>query len=162
MLLLLLPLAHAGKWDDAPTDIEAQRVVHAAPEATFSYLLDLGHLRTIFPTDCVGKWEPGQRSFGEGATAMVRYDMAAMHRKLPMTLVRADAPHIIDLDHLGPRGFITRWTLSEVEGGTNVKITTPLNAPPDIIRGYFQNVVRPAWLDCYERTLTNLSAAVGS
>jgi hypothetical protein len=163
MLLLLLPLAHAGKWDDAPTDIEATQVVQAAPEAVFSHLLDLNHLRAIFPIDCVGKWEPGQRAYGEGASAMVRYDIAAMHRKLPMTLVRADAPRIIDLDHLGPRGFITRFSLAAVDGGgTRVTLTTPLNPPPNLIRGYFQNVVRPAWIDCYARTLANLSAAMGT
>lgn len=162
MLLLLIPMVFAGKWDGAETDIRAERVIAAAPEAVFSHLLDLGHLRAIFPTDCVGRWEPGERTFGEGANAIVRYDMAAMHRTLPMTLVRAEAPRIIDLDHLGSRGFITRWTLSEEPGGTlapstRVRLETPLNAPPAPFRGYFQNVVRPEWIACYTRTLENLA-----
>lgn len=157
MLLLLLPAALAGKWDGAPTDIQAERVVASAPEQVFSHLLDLEHLRALFPTDCVGLWEPGERTFGEGANAIVRYDIAAMHRKLPMTLVRAEAPRLIDFDHLGPRGFVTRWTLEPVEDGTKVSLLTPLNAPPSIFRGYFQNVVRPEWLGCYERTLDNLA-----
>ncbi|MDP2304846.1 MAG: SRPBCC family protein [Pseudomonadota bacterium] len=164
MLLLLIPMALAGKWDGAETDIHAERVIAAPPEAVFSYLLDLGHLRAIFPTDCVGKWEPGERTFGEGANAIVRYDMAAMHRTLPMTLVRAEAPRIIDLDHLGPRGFITRWTLTpeppgEEGSATKVRLETPLNAPPAPFRGYFQNVVRPEWMGCYTRTLDNLAGA---
>lgn len=159
MLLLLIPMALAGKWDGAETDIRAERVIPAAPEAVFSHLLDLGHLRAIFPTDCVGLWEPGERTFGEGANAIVRYDMAAMHRKLPMTLVRAEAPRLIDLDHLGARGFVTRWTLAAEPDGTStkVKLETPLNAPPAPFRGYFQNVVRPEWLGCYARTLENLA-----
>lgn len=161
MLLLLVPLALAGKWDGAETDIYAERVVPAPRDAVFAYLLDLAHLRAIFPTDCVGLWEPGIRTFGEGASAIVRYDVAAMHRKLAMTLVRADAPSLIDFDHLGPRGFITRWSLSENEsGGTKVRIETPLNAPPDPFRGYYQNVVRPGWIECYSRTLDNLAGAL--
>ena len=160
MLLFLLPVAFAGKWDGAETDVYAERVVAAPPEAVFSYLLDLGHLRAIYPTDCVGLWEPGERTFGEGANAIVRYDIAAMHRKLPMTLVRAEAPRLIDLDHLGPRGFVTRWTLTPEGEGTKVRIETPLNAPPPPFRGYFQNVIRPEWTDCYARTLENLAGAV--
>jgi hypothetical protein len=156
-LLSLLPAAFAGKWDDAPTDVQVERVVAAAPEAVFSHLLDLGHLRAMFPTDCVGLWEPGERSFGEGANAVVRYDLGAMHRKLAMTLVRADAPRIIDLDHLGPRGFVTRFSLAPEGEGTRVTLLTPLNAPPEIFRGYFQNGVRPEWISCYDRALENLA-----
>ncbi len=162
MIFFLLPMALAGKWDGAETDIRVERVVPAPPEAVFSHLLDLGHLRAIFPTDCVGLWEPGERTFGEGANAIVRYDMAAMHRKLPMTLVRAEAPRLIDLDHLGNRGFVTRWTLTPEGEATRVSLVTPLNAPPVPFRGYFQNVVRPEWLACYTRTLENLAGVFGS
>jgi uncharacterized protein YndB with AHSA1/START domain len=162
MLLFLSSVALAGKWDGAETDISAERVIPAAPEAVFSHLLDLDHLRALFPTDCVGLWEPGGRTYGEGANAVVRYDMGAMHRKLAMTLVRAEAPHLIDLDHLGSRGFVTRWSLSEEAGGTKVRLLTPLNAPPAPFRGYFQNVVRPEWVECYERTLTNLAGVFPS
>lgn len=159
MLLFLLPMALAGKWDTAETDIRAERVIAAAPETVFSHLLELRHLRAILPVDCVGLWEPGERTFGEGANAIVRYDIAAMHRKLAMTLVRADAPRTIDFDHLGARGFITRWSLAPAAEGasTVVRIETPLNAPPAPFRGYFQNVVRPEWLRCYKRTLDNLA-----
>lgn len=160
MLLTLLSLAHAGKWTDAVADIQAETVVSAAPEQVFSYLLDLGHLRTIFPTDCVGKLEPGERTYGEGASAIIRYDMGAMHRRLAMTLIRADAPRTIDYDHLGPKGFVTRWSLAAVDTGTKVTLLTPLNAPPDPFRDYYFNVVRPEWQDCYARTLTNLSGAL--
>ncbi len=160
MWLLFLPFAFAGKWDGAETDIKAERVVPGEPQAVFSHLLDLGHLRAIFPVDCVGLWEPGGRTFGEGASAFVRYDIAAMHRRLAMTLVRADAPRMIDFDHLGARGFVTRWTLAPAETGTLVQILTPLNPPPEPFRGYFQNVIRPSWQDCYQRTLTNLAEAL--
>lgn len=156
MLLLLLPIALAGKWDGAPTDIQADRVVPAPREQIFSHLLDLAHLRALFPADCVGLWEPGERTFGEGATAIVRYDIAAMHRKLPMTLIRADAPRSIDFDHLGPRGFLTRWSLEEVDGGTKVSLLTPINAPPWPFSGYYHRVIRPEWTECYARTLQNL------
>jgi hypothetical protein len=157
MLLLLLPVALAGKWDGAPSDVQADRVIPAAREAVFSHLLDLGHLRALFPEDCVGLWEPGERTFGEGANAIVRYDIAAMHRKLPMTLVRASAPTTIDFDHLGNRGFVTRWSLEEADGGTKVTLLTPINAPPWPFAGYYHSVVRPEWTACYARTLENLA-----
>jgi hypothetical protein len=157
MLLLLLPTALAGKWDAAPTDIQTERVIAAPREAIFSHLLDLGHLRALYPEDCVGLWEPGERTFGEGASAIVRYDIAAMHRKLPMTLVRADAPRVIDFDHLGPKGFVTRWSLEEVDGGTKVSVLTPINAPPWPFTAYYHKVIRPEWIQCYATTLENLA-----
>jgi uncharacterized protein YndB with AHSA1/START domain len=160
MLTFLVPAALAGKWDGSDPDVSAERIVPAAPEVVFQHLLDLANLRAMFPTDCVGLWEPGERTFGEGANALVRYDMAAMHRKLPMTLVHADAPRTIDLDHLGNRGFVTRFTLTPVEGGTNVRIDTPLNAPPWPLDGYYFRVVQPEWQGCYQRALGNLATNV--
>lgn len=160
MLIFLVPTALAGRWDGVDPDIHAERLVQAEPQAVFQHLLDLANLRAMFPTDCVGLWEPGERTFGEGANAMVRYDMAAMHRKLPMTLVHADAPRTVDLDHLGNRGFVTRFTLTAVEGGTKVAIDTPLNAPPWPFDAYYFKTVKPEWTQCYVRSLDNLATAV--
>jgi uncharacterized protein YndB with AHSA1/START domain len=156
MWLAAIGLAMAGKWDGVDTDIRQERVIAATPEQVFGYLLDLKHLQAIFPLDCVGHWEIGERSFGEGANAIVRYDMAMMHRTLPMTLVRATAPTYIDFDHVGPKGFITRWSLAEAEGGTKVTVLTPLSAPPPPFTGYYFNTVKPEWEGCYARALENL------
>jgi hypothetical protein len=151
------PTPVARKWDDANPDIAVSALVPHTPEATFQYLLDLGHWRTIFPEDCIGRIEPGMRSFGEGASALVRYDFGMMHRKLAVTLVTASAYDRVDFDHLGSRGFVTRWRLASEAGGTRVTIETPLNPPPKPLRGYFYTVVQPEWVRCYEETLATLA-----
>jgi len=162
-MLLLLTVASAlaeGKWDSAVADVEATATVPASPETVMSFLLDLNNLKSIFPEDCIGKWEMGDRTFGEGASAIVRYDMGLMHRRLAMTLTHAMAPTSVDFDHLGKRGFITRWTLTPTEGGTQVRILTPLNAPPKPLKEYFFMNVHPEWKGCYERTLAALATSV--
>lgn len=158
MLLLIAGLAAAAsKWEGKVADVEATTAMPAPAEKVFSYLLDLRNLAVIFPTDCVGKWELGERTFGEGASAMVRYDFAAMHRRLPMTLTHALSASQIDFDHLGNRGFITRWSLVADGDLTRVTIRTPLNPPPKPLLGYFFQSVHPEWQLCYSRTLTNLA-----
>lgn len=161
MSLLLLTaemsLAAPNKWDDKVADVEATLSIPAPPDKVFNYLLDLRNLVTIFPEDCTGKWELGDRTFGEGANAYVRYDMGVMHRRLALTLTHALGPTTIDFDHLGNKGFITRWSLTPSAVGTDVRLRTPLNPPPRPLRGVFYTSVQPEWQLCYQRTLTNLA-----
>lgn len=163
-LSLLASPALAGKYDAMVADIKVSADVRATPEAVFSYLLDFKNLQALMP--CTSNWEMSQRTFGEGASAMVRYDVAAMHRKLPVSLSRADAPYRIDLEHLGNLGFTTVITLAapaSTDGApvTTVTILTPLNPPPWPVRKYFYDAVQVEWQQCYATTLTNLAAAVG-
>lgn len=169
MLLLCARLALAEdapavkgphQWDDKVADTGATALVPAAPSAVFNYLLDLSHWSVLYPKECIGSMEMGDRTFGEGANALVRYDMGMMHRKLPMTLTHASAPTSIDFDHLGKLGFVTRWSFAESNGGTQVTITTPLNAPPKPLRGYYYKVVQPEWNACYATALANLAHAL--
>ncbi|MSP54649.1 MAG: SRPBCC family protein [Myxococcales bacterium] len=158
--------AMAADYDEMNADISVSARVDATREQVFSYLLDLQHLEAMVP--CIGKWEMSQRTFGEGASAMVRYDIGAMHRRLPVSLSRADAPHRIDLEHLGNLGFITVITLREeaftAEGETPktmVTLLTPLNPPPWPFRKYYYDAVQTEWKTCYATTLENLARAVG-
>jgi uncharacterized protein YndB with AHSA1/START domain len=158
MLPLVVGVAlAASQWEGKDPDVEASVVVAAPADRIFNYLLDLRDLQVVFPEDCIGKWEMGARTFGEGATAYVRYDMAVMHRRLAMTLTHAIGPSTIDFDHLGNRGFVTRWTLAPEGDGTRVTIRTPLNPPPAPFRGVYYRSVQPEWTMCYQRTLTNLA-----
>ncbi len=155
--------AWAGKFDGLSADVSVTAPVDAPPEQVFTYLLDLKHLQAMIP--CIGKWEMSQRTFGEGASAMVRYDIAAMHRKLPVSLSRADAPYRIDLEHLGNLGFTTVITLAPVQDAsgattTNVTILTPLNPPPWPVRKYYYDAVQVAWKQCYATTLDHLASAL--
>lgn len=157
MLLVDSLLAGTNPWIGKVADVEADIAIPATPERVFSYLLDLKNLQVIVPADCIGKWELGDRTFGEGASAIVRYDMGAMHRRLAMTLTHALAPTQIDFDHLGNKGFITRWMLTPEADLTRVTIRTPLNQPPWPLRRYYHQEVQPEWQLCYQRTLTNLA-----
>ena len=155
--------AWAGKYDGMSADVKVSADVPATPEDVFSYLLDLKHLQAMIP--CIGSWEMSQRTFGEGASAMVRYDIAAMHRKLPVSLSRADAPYRIDLEHLGNLGFTTVITLAtppSTDGGpiTTVTMLTPLNPPPWPVRKYYYDAVQVEWQKCYATTLDNLAQAM--
>lgn len=162
MILLLAGLASAAstKWEGANPDITADGLVPAPVEATYAYVLDLSHLRAMFPDHCMGKIELGSRTFGEGANSEVRYDMGMMHRRLAMTLSRALAPTTIEFEHPGNRGFITRWSFVEENGGTHVTILTPLNPPPKPFVGYYYSVVQPEWRTCYSEVITNLARSV--
>lgn len=164
-MLAVLSLFHiapalAGPYADMNADVTASATIQATPEAIFSYLLDFEHLQQIVP--CIGDWEMSQRTFGEGASAMVRYDIEALHRRLPVSLSRADAPYRIDLEHLGNLGFTTVITLRaepETEDGPSTLVTllTPLNPPPWPLRPYYANAVQVAWEQCYAETLSNLA-----
>lgn len=155
--------AWAGKYDTLDADVKVSLDVPASPEQIFTYLLDFQHLQTMIP--CIGEWEMSQRTFGEGASAMVRYDIAAMHRKLPVSLSRADAPYRIDLEHLSDLGFTTVISLAappSTDGGpvTTVTILTPLNPPPWPVRKYYYDAVQVEWQECYATSLENLSQAM--
>lgn len=148
------------RWAGVSADVSAQAFVPAVPEKVFAFLLELSNLRVVFGDDCLGKLELGDRSFGEGASAIVRYDMGLMHRKLAMTLSRAEAPERVQYDHLGDKGFVTTWTLRAEDGGTLLSVLTPLNPPPRPLLTDYHTVVQPEWRRCYEQGLSNLTRAV--
>jgi hypothetical protein len=124
-------------------------------------LTDLDRMSTLFPADCVGLYKVGSPEKGVGAKATIRYDFAAMHRKLEMTVSRVETEglFLVDWDHAGKRGFISRWVMTAGEGKSSaVKLNTPINAPPWPFAAYFFDVVQPEWQDCQ----TRLIAAVGA
>ena len=168
LLALVSPFtfpAMAARYKDAVADVSASSTIAATPEQIFTYLLDFKNLQASMP--CIGKWEMSQRTFGEGASAMVRYDIGAMHRKLPMSLSRADAPYRIDLEHLGNLGFTTVIRLKsqpsdDGRASTLVSILTPLNAPPWPFRPYYYGAVQVEWNQCYAATLNNIATALAA
>lgn len=159
-MLLLISAALAGKWDGMVGDIQASGTVSATPEAVSAYLMDLDHLRSILSEDCVGLWENGSVTQGLGASALVRYDMGMLHRKLTMTLSRAESGRWVEFDHPGNKGFVTRWTVTASGEGSSVTVLTPLNQPPWPFKGYFFRVVQPEWQQCYQQAITALDAAL--
>ncbi len=160
--LLFAGAAEAKDWPSA--DIVAEATVPASPEAMAAVLTDLARLGTLLPRECVGIWTVGSPASGTGATATVRYDMAAMHRKLVMTVTRAEADAsraIVDWDHAGNKGFITRWTITAAEGGSTVKLASPLNPPPWPFTKYYFDAVKPEWDACQAQFIDVVGKAAG-
>ena len=154
----------AGKWDGEDPDIRNERVIASAPARIAAVLSDLEQVRALWPEDCTGVWTPGRTSKGKGATASVRYDIAAMHRTLELEIT-AIAVNYIDHDHAGKKGFTTRYiftALGGAEGGdtTKVEMRTPLYAPKWPLTGYYFRVVKPEWERCQTAVLEALALAV--
>lgn len=163
VLLFLVPAASAEKWPVA--DIVATASVAATPAEMLTVLVDLPRVGPLLPRECVGTWTPGTPSVGKGATAVVRYDMAAMHRKLAMTVTRADDEGqrvIVDWDHAGNRGFVTRWVAEASEGGSKVTLTTPINPPPWPFTAYYYQAVKPEWDRCQASFIAAVAAGAAS
>ncbi|MSQ01399.1 MAG: hypothetical protein EXR71_05835 [Myxococcales bacterium] len=165
-MILLLAAALAVDPLTPSADIVTEGVVSPGPDALTAVLTDLDRYRTAFPSDCVGLFKLGAPSAGQGATARVRYDMAAMHRALTMTISRIEilpGRTVVDFDHATDRGFVTRWVMEPVDTGTQVRIRTALNAPPWPFAAYYRKAVQPEWTDCQGRVLAGVAkAASGS
>ena len=159
MWLILTGIALAGKWDGVNADIVAHTTVSASPAAIYAFLSDVRNYRKIVPIDCVGWWEDGSQTTGIGASAELRYDMGAMHRRLQLN-ISAASERYVDYDHPGNKGFTTRFLITPGEAGTVIDLTTAMNPPPRIVRGYYYRVVKPEWEGCQARTLTALSDAL--
>ncbi len=163
LLALVLPLALAGEAPPSP-DMVTERVVAASPEAISAVLADLPRYATALPRECVGRFVVGTPATGKGARARVRYDMAAMHRTLDLTVSRLEvAPSraVVDFDHAGNRGFVSRWFLEVQPDGTHVKVTTAINAPPWPFTKYYFDAVKPAWDACQAQFVENVAALAG-
>lgn len=141
-------------------DIITTAVVPATPAAMIDVLTDLPTFGTLLPADCVGLYKVGITPKGLGASATIRYDMAAMHRKLEMHVSRIerDTLWLVDMDHAGNRGFISRWLMTPGTEGTSVTLKTALNAPPWPFAAYFFDTIQPEWQDCQAQIV----AAVGA
>ncbi len=168
-LLLLVSVALAGKWDGRPTDVVAERVVAVPANEVTTVLADLSRMARLIPADCIGTWEVGQRTSGEGATAMVRYDIGLMHRSLALTVSRVMPGRYVDWDHPGRRGFVTRYALDTLAAATEtepvrtrVTTTSYFSGPPWPLKRYYHTVMMPEWQSCQARTLEALEASLVS
>lgn len=160
-LWLLVGVAFAGKYADREADIVAERVVQATPEAVYAELTDLTQLQALFPPTCAD-WGGPFTGDGVGAKAIVTYKAGGMMRRLDAVVSKAEPSRLLDLDHPGGKGFVTRFELTPSGEGTRVKLTTFLNPPPSFVRAQYYNKVLPAWQGCHERTLSALDAAVSA
>jgi len=153
--LLSLGLAFAGKWDGKLADVVATHTYHSTPEALFAALSDPKQLPGFFPVDCAD-WEGPFQGEGVGANTVVTYWAAGWHRKLAVTLAKAETPRKIELAHPGRKGFTTRFLIEQEGGLQRVTMTTYLLPPPWPFKPYYYKQVQPEWVDCQKRMLANV------
>jgi hypothetical protein len=161
-MLWALLVAQAGAETPASrdSDILTDTTVPVAPEAMLPVLSDLARFKLAVPPSCLGRFEVGTPSSGKGATARVRYDMAAMHRPLTLTLTRLDVEAtrlVVDYDHPTNLGFTTRWVVEAVEGGSHVHVQTAISAPAWPFTAYYYAAVQPEWVACQATIVANVA-----
>ena len=159
--MLLAPLlltAVAAFAEDG--DVIARRRIPSSPEALYAAALDLGAHPTYWPAGCVSDWEPGSVRSGPGASARLVYHAGPWRRRLVATIAKAEAPRRIEVDHPGRKGFVTTWSFTPADTGTDVELRTWILAPPKPFRKAYFSQVRPAWEACHAGALQGLEQAV--
>lgn len=154
LALALVASALAGKWDDKVADVVATRTIPVAAEAVYAVLSDPGKLMALYPSDCA-VWKVPLAGDVPGAKGIVTYQAAGMRRKLDVVWKTATPGKRVELDHIGPKGFVTRFELVPVDGGTAVTMTNYLSIPA-FVAGYYYKKVQPAWAGCHARELETL------
>jgi hypothetical protein len=141
-------------------DIVAERVIAAPTSTVYDEVFDLHKMEQLFAGACIVDWQHGAKSVGLGATAMITYQAGAMKRELLATVSRSEEDWIIDVNHPGKNGFLTRWLFETVDNGTRVTLTTYLNEPHWLFRRYFYKRVHRDWVGCYSYALERLAQQV--
>lgn len=157
MITLFVAAALAGKYDGVDANVVATRTLpNTTPAVVYVALSTPAALMALYPEDCA-TWGVPLTGAVPGATGLVTYHAAGMHRKLDATWKTADADRPrVELDHLGNKGFVTRFDLVADGANTTVTLTNYLNAPPSPFKGYYFKRVKPAWDGCHARVLEAL------
>lgn len=155
MFLLLSAALAASPWRDMSADLHAEVTLALPAEQVRAALADLSVAQGLFDRDCVQDWVVGIPASGPGAMARATYVPSWMHRRLTLTVKRAD-PGAVVWDHLGDRGFVTTFNLLPAEGGTLVKVDVPLNLPPWPLGKVYHLKIKPEWQACYVAALRQI------
>ncbi len=139
-------------WAGKSADVAVERTIDASPESLAARLDSTVEIARLMPEECVHSWEHTDPT----GPARVTYQIKAFKRRLTAKLEIKDPGRVIELDHLGKKGFVTRFLLTETPKGTRVTLTSFLNPPTWPFRKYYYEAVRPDWVVCYEKVLTRL------
>lgn len=157
MWFLMLQVGFAANsWEGHDASIRVEKLVEVSAADIYAEVNDLRSLSEIFPATCVQDWALSGQTEGLGARGRVTYRFEKLKRRLTVTISKAEAGRYVELDHLGSKGFISRWLMVEEEGGTTLSLETFMNPPPWPFRGYYYRSIQPKWRACYELTLDNL------
>ncbi len=148
----------ANPYEGVNADVVASRYLNADASTIYDVLLDLETSLALIP--CADEPIVTNDFRGEGGAFQTTYVLGWMNRVLQGKVSSALEDQVIDWDHAGERGFVTRWKL-EVEGaGTRVTLTTYLSGPPFPLRRYFYKRIHPKWTICHQEALQALAATV--
>lgn len=155
--LLAPTVALAEDADEAPdSDVVATRTIEAPRQAVYAVLTDTARIAELAPERCMRKWEVAP----DGDTFEVLYLMEAFRRKLQVVVEEKEPPRRLEWDHLGRKGFVTRFMLEETEaGGTQVTMTTFVAPPGWPLKKYYFNTIQPAWTTCQDQLLEAVDGA---
>jgi hypothetical protein len=157
---VVLGVALAGNpWKDLSADVVAAGEVPLTPEQVTARLSDLDGVAADLPDTCWRRWAVGLPPAGVGARARVTTTASWMRRRLTLQVAEVDAGRRVDWDHLGDRGWVTRWTVEATSAATSrVTYHTYLNPPPWPFRRLFHELVRPVWEACAADAIASLTA----
>jgi len=158
MLLWLaasIALAGPGKWADRNADVSATATVHAPPAVIRKVLTDPHVLEHLYPSSCATDYDYDEPKDPK-ATVCLIYTAGPMHRRLDAMAPEGKGPTVVQVEHLGNKGFVTRWTLTPEDDATEVQMSTYLQPPPWPFRRIFYTRVRPAWVQCHVEALQQL------
>jgi len=154
MLIWLSAAALAGKWSDAPTDVDVRLVVPARAEDVHALLSDHRGWQQVVPPSCASEWELLSLTFGVGARARTTWTLGPLTRRRTVRIAKEQPGLFLELEHEGNKGWFTQVRYGPAgTGHAEVQLHTPLAAPPWPLRGVFYARVRPAWEACYAGTL---------
>lgn len=149
IIWLTLPLALASD-----SDLHVERRIQAPPETIAAHLASTADFEHLF-AGCTRDWVHGPEAVGP---ARVTYRILSFRRRLTARVHVRQPNRVVELDHEGDKGFVTRFTLTPTDGGTDVSLDTWLNPPGWPFRRYYSDSVQPTWKACYEEALTRLEA----
>ncbi|MCB9781283.1 MAG: SRPBCC family protein [Alphaproteobacteria bacterium] len=147
--------------DDWNGDIVATITLSAAPDAVTDWVSDLRNQQVVL-RGCTDKWEHGTKHVGVGASAVLRYTAGPFKRKLTATISEVKPGRQVVVDHPGNKGFVTTWTATDVQGGTELELHTFLNLPPKPFRKVYVRKVQPVWGVCYDVALQGVAQRIGN
>jgi carbon monoxide dehydrogenase subunit G len=159
MWMLLAALSWAAETSPN-ADVTVSRRLAVPPERVMEHLSQPSKFAFTAPDDCLRGVQPiGEVVQGPGALFEVVVLIEGWRRKLRARVTVADVRRV-EWDHEGNRGFITRFGLAPADGGgTDVTVTTYIEAPPRPFQRYYFRRVQPAWRECYVRFLDRVGTA---
>ena len=156
MVWLFVGLALAANpYEGRDSNITVERHLSADSDQVLAVVTDFKKLEQVFPSHCLEEWVHGPQTSEVGALSRVTYHFGHLRRRLAVEIIRAERG-VVDLDHHGNKGFVTRFTVAESEGGSDVKVETFVNPPGWPFRQYFFETVQPLWTKCYEQAFERL------